>query len=289
MRFTDKKIAPYLFILPFLAIFLFFWIAPIFASFYYSLTEWNGISPPEFAGIKNYLKLSGDTDFFIAIKNTILAGIGYIGVLVPLALGIALVLNQKFLKLKPFFRLSFFIPVTVSLVVVALVFNLILLKEGGVLNSFLGFVGLPANIDWLGDQDVALWSIVLLRLWRATGYYAIIMLAGLQSISGELYEAAEMDGANKFHIVLNITIPLLKPVIIFVVVISTIWSFQLFTEPWILNQGGPNNATLTMVIYLYRNSFRYFKLGYGAAISYILTMLILGFSFMQMKLSGEME
>ena len=146
-------------------------------------------------------------------------------------------------------------------------------------------MGLPSNVNWLGDPDIALGSIIGLRLWRAVGYYAVILLVGLQNIPEELNEAARIDGANWFQTTWYVTIPLLRPVLAFVIVTSTIWALQLFDEPWLLTQGGPLDATKTVVIYLYQNSFKFLTLGYGAAISYVLTLLIIVISLVQLRLT----
>jgi len=289
LQFNKKKIAPYLFILPFFIMFSVFWVGPICSSFYFSLTKWNGIIPPEFIGFTNYIRLWHDPNFYIALRNTLMATIIYAVTMVSGAICIGLILNLSFLKLKSFFRTIVFLPVTISLVVVALTFQLIYSRDYGLLNMILQVLHLPHQTDWLGDFKIALWSIIFLRIWRATGYYSIIVLAGLQNIPQELYEAARMDGANTFQVIRKITLPLLKPVIVYIIIVSSIWAFQLFDEPWILNRGGPNNATLTMVIYLYENSFRFFRLGYGSAVSYILTIIIFAFSSIQFKVFGKAD
>lgn len=280
---NQKKVAPYIFILPFLVMFLVFWIWPIIQSFYISLTEWDGFKSPTFIGLENYFKLFQDGDFIISLKNTLAAGAVYLGIVVILSIFLGFLLGLIDLKFKNFFRTSFFLPVTMSLVVVATVFQLIYSNTGGLLNNFLKFIHLP-TFNWLGDSKLALWSIVGLRIWRNTGYYSIFIIAGLQNIPKELYEAAMVDGARMWDCIKRITIPLLKPMILYVLVTSSIWAFQLFDEPWVLTSGGPANSTLTLAIYLYRNSFKYFKLGYGAAISYILTIIMIGFSLIQMRI-----
>lgn len=286
-RWNQKRLAPYLFVAPFFVMFLVFWVGPIVTSVGISLTDWNGVQLPRFVAFANYRKLLSSPEFYIAVQNTLVAAIVYDGLMVTLAIGVAMLLDWRHLPFRRFFRASFFVPVTMSLAVVALVFQLIYAKEGGLLNQLIQTAGLPYKVDWLGDTRIALWSIVALRVWRATGYYAIIVLAGLQNIPKELYEVAAVDGATPWQSFHRITLPLLKPVMAFVVVTSSIWALQLFDEPWILTKGGPVNATLTMVIHLYQYSFQYGELGFGAAIAYVLTMIIAVFSFLQLRLFGS--
>jgi ABC-type sugar transport system permease subunit len=283
-RWDQRQVAPYLFIAPFFVMFLVFWIGPIITSIGISLTDWNGVQVPRFVGLANYAKLATRPEFYIAVRNTLVAAVVYDVLMVTLAIGVAMLLDWRHLPFPRFFRAAFFIPVTMSLAVVALVFQLIYAKEGGLLNQLIQTAGLPYKVDWLGNTRLALWSIVALRVWRATGYYAIIVLAGLQNIPRELYEVAAIDGATAWQSFRRITLPLLRPVMAFVVITSSVWALQLFDEPWILTKGGPINATLTMVIYLYQHSFQYGELGFGAAIAYVLTMIIAVFSFLQLKL-----
>ncbi len=279
-----RRCTPYLFIAPFFVMFVVFWAGPIVTSIGISLTNWNGVQLPRFVGLANYGKLFSSSEFYIAVQNTLVAALVYDALMVALAIGVAMLLDWQHLPFRRFFRASYFVPVTMSLAVVALVFQLIYAKEGGLLNQLIQSAGLPYKVDWLGDTRIALWSIVALRVWRATGYYAIIVLAGLQNIPKELYEAAAVDGATSWQSFRRITLPLLKPVVAFVVITSSVWALQLFDEPWILTKGGPVNATLTMVIYLYQHSFQYGELGFGASVAYVLTMVIAAFSFLQLRL-----
>ncbi len=281
---NQKKLAPYIFITPFLIMFLIFWIWPIIQSFRISLTDWDGFTPSKFIGFENYLKLFKDNNFITALKNTVLAASVYLVFVVVLSLFLGILLGLMDLRFRNFFRTSYFLPVTMSLVVVATIFQLIYSRTGGLLNNnILKLLNLPP-VDWLGNSKLALWSIVGLRVWRNTGYYSIFIIAGLQNIPQNLYEAAMVDGATRWGCIKKITLPLLRPMILYVIVVSSIWAFQLFDEPWVLTKGGPANATLTMAMILYKNSFKYYKLGYGAAISYILTSLMIIFSLIQMRI-----
>ena len=253
-----RRLAPYLFLAPFFIMFGVFWVWPILSSVYYSLTKWDGMSPPRFIGIGNYLALAESADFTVAVWNTVFAWVVYEGALVVLATSLALLLNSTLLRCRRLFQAAILAPITVALAIVALIFQLIYYR-------------------------LALWAIIILRVWRATGYYTLMILAGLQSIPGELLEAARIEGATERQTILRVTLPLLRPILGFVVVTSSIWALQLFEEPWILTSGGPSNSTLTVVMYLYLTSFRFFKLGSGAAIAVVLTILIFLLALAQMR------
>lgn len=278
-----SRATPYLFLLPFYVAFAAFWIVPIVASFAFSFTSWSGLTQAEFVGFANYRQLLGDRTFWTAMTNTFLYVFIYNLIMLPLATVIALVLDSGFKRVAPAFRTAYFIPVTVSLVVVALVFDLLFNREFGPVNDILGMLGINANPNWLNSSTYAPWTIIIMRVWRATGYYAAFIFAGLQSIPRDLIEAARIDGANELRLVWHVILPLLRPIMLFVLVMSSIWSFQLFDEPWILFQGGPGNSTLTVLQYLYQNTFLFSKIGYGAAVSYVLTIVIIGFSLIQFR------
>ncbi len=284
----SQRIAPHLFLLPFFLMFAVFWIYPILYSFYVSLTQWDVFHAPQFIGLKNYVQLFSDPEFHTAMANTFMAAVVYIAVMVSLAIVLGLLLGLAQIRFKSFFRAAFFLPVTMSLVVVAIVFGMIFSNDFGLLNVLLSGLGLP-TFNWLGDPKLALWSIVALRVWRAAGYYAIFILAGLQNIPEELYEAARLDGASEQQIIRKITLPLLKPMVLYVIIISSIWAFQLFDEPWVLTRGGPVRSTLTMMMYLYSYSFKYYQFGYGAAASTVLTAIILLFAFLNLKIFRTSE
>ncbi len=283
----DKKKSPYIFVAPFLIMFLIFWVWPIVQSFIWSFSEWDGITESKFIGFRNYILLFKDGDFLISLRNTILAAIVYIIILLAVALVLGLILNSTALKGRTFFRSSFFIPVTVSLPVVALIFFIIYAYNNGLINNILSFIGIPVSINWLGDSRTALWSIVALRVWRAAGYYTVFVIAGLQTIPKSIVEAGQVDGASTGQVIRYIIIPQLKPIIVYIVIASSIWAFQLFEEPWILTQGGPINATSTVAIHIYRNAFQFFKLGYASASAYVLTMVIMIFAIVNLKIARD--
>ncbi len=283
----DKKKSPYFFIAPFFIMFVIFWIWPIVQSFIWSFTKWDGLSEKKFVGFGNYIALFSEKDFLISLKNTILAAAVYIILLLIISLILGFLLNSAVLKGRAFFRTSFFIPVTVSLPVVALIFYIIYAPHNGVLNNIFSFLGMADSINWLGDTKFALWSIVGLRVWRAAGYYTIFVIAGLQAIPRNTVEAGHVDGAGTWQIIRHIILPQLKPIIVYIIIASSIWAFQLFEEPWILTQGGPINATSTVAIHIYRNAFRFFKLGYASASAYVLTMVIMIFAIINLKIAKD--
>jgi lactose/L-arabinose transport system permease protein len=283
----DKKKSPYLFLIPFLVMFCIFWLWPILQSFYWSLLDWDGLREPVFIGFKNYIKLFMEEDYLIALRNTLLAAGVYIIVMVVFALFLGFMLNSKLLLGRTAFRTIIFLPVTVSLPVIALVFFIIYARNNGVLNNIIFSLGFSRAVDWLGDSRINLWSIVALRIWRASGFYAVFVLAGLQAIPEEVIEASYIDGANGRQIIRRIILPLLKPVIIYIVVASSIWAFQLFEEPWILTKGGPINSTATIAMHVYRNGFQFFQLGYASASAYVLALLIILFALLQLFLSRD--
>jgi ABC-type sugar transport system permease subunit len=281
----DKKKSPYLFLLPFLIMFFSFWLWPILQSLYWSMLEWDGLRAPTFVGFRNYLKLFSEQDYLIALGNTVSAAIVYIGIMVIVALFLGFMLNSSILPGRAAFRTIIFLPVTVSLPVIALVFFIIFAKNNGVLNNIISTLGFGRSIDWLGDPRINLWSIVSLRIWRASGFYSIFILAGLQSIPEEVIEASIIDGASGWKTIRLIVLPLLRPVIIYVIIASSIWAFQLFEEPWILTRGGPVNSTATIAMHVYRNGFQFFQLGYASASAYVLTAIIVVFALIQLLIN----
>ncbi len=270
----------YLLILPFFAVFGLFWAGPIAASFLYSFTEWRGITPPSPVGLRNYENLLYDERFFTALGNTLwMAGL-YVAIANTAALSLALALDSGWMRLRQFFRTAFFLPMTLSMVVAAVIFQLVYAGDIGLLAKLLAPLGIeiPAL---LRDPATAPYALVAMRVWRTTGYYAIIYLAGLQAISSELREAARLDGASELNVIRHVVLPGLKPVALFCIVLSTVSGLEMFDEPMVLTQGGPGDSTLTVVMFVYQQGFQFLQLGYAAAASYVLTVLIVLVSLVQ--------
>jgi len=236
--------------------------------------------------LQNYLTLIKDDVFWLALKNTLFMWLGHVFIMLILALLLAVTLNSKYVRMKGFFRVVYYLPNVTATVAIALVFGLIFNTDFGILNLLLQKIGIP-TIEWLG-MDWSKVAIILLVLWRATGWYMVVLLAGLQSINPELYEAAIVDGAHARHLLLYITLPMLKGLLFFCFIIDTIGSFRLFTEPYILTQGGgPANSSLSIIVYLFQTGFQWMKMGYAAALGYAVFILIFLASLAQVKMWGQ--
>lgn len=239
----------------------------------------------EFNGLANYKRLLSDQIFWKAMKNTFIILIIQVPIMLFLALVLATLLNSAMLKMKGLLRVSFFLPAVTSLVAYSIIFSIMLMNDG-VINQFINALGLK-SIPWLSDPFWAKASLIIAMTWRWAGYNMVIYLAALQNISDEIYEAASMDGAGKIRQFFSITIPQLKPVILFTAILCTIGTLQLFDEPFVLTKGGPSDATLTLGMYLYQTGFRYFDFGYASTIAYVIVVLIAIVSFIQFKVTGD--
>jgi len=280
--------AAYFFAAPaLLAIFIFFFL-PIAAAFLMSFTDFDiyslgDISKARFVGFKNYLLLLNNALFWKSLKNTLY--FAFVGgpLSIATSLSVALLLNSKLIKFKSIFRLAFFTPVITTLVAVAVVWRFIYHPRFGLMNYFLGFFGINA-IDWLGNPHWAMPALIILAVWKNFGYNMIIFIAGLQNIPDELYEASYIDGASKWQQFWNVTLPLLAPTTLFVSIITAIGYFQFFAEPYVMTQGGPLNSTLSVVLLMYQEGFRWWRMGYSASIAFILFTIILVVTLIQLKL-----
>ncbi|MCX6151201.1 MAG: sugar ABC transporter permease [Ignavibacteriales bacterium] len=280
--------AAYFFLAPAVsAIFVFFFI-PVVAAFIISFTDFDiyalsSLSNTRFIGFNNYIKLFNDPLFWTALKNTLYYVIGAGPVSVLVSLSAALLLNSKIVKYKSFFRMAYFIPVVTTLVAVAIIWRFIYHPKFGLLNYLLSLVGINP-VDWLGNPDWAMPSIMIMSVWKNFGYNMIIFIAGLQNIPDELYEAAMIEGANAWQKFKKITLPMLAPTTVFVSIISMIGFFQLFAEPYIMTQNGPLNKTLSIVGYMYQEGFRWWNMGYSASLAFVLFIIIFVITLFQLKL-----
>ncbi len=285
--------AAYLFLAPAIgAIFIFFFI-PVIAAFVLSFTDFdiysiNNFDKARFIGLGNYIDLLNDPLFWKALKNTFYYVITAGPLSIAVSLGAALLLNSKLLKFKSIFRLVYFLPVVTTLVAVAIVWRFIYHPRFGILNYFLGWLGVDP-IDWLGDPTWAMPAIILLTVWKNFGYNMIIFIAGLQNIPEYLYEAAVIEGAGNWQKFKSITLPMLAPTTLFVGIITMIGFFQLFAEPYVMTQGGPLNSTLSIVQYMYQEGFRWWNMGYAASMAFVLFFIIFIGTVIQLKLQKETD
>lgn len=275
------RYAPYFFLAPFFALFGVFMVYPLFDSIRLSTYSVRGMRSQTFVGLENIERLLADPLFWTALWNTAYFAAGSLLLQLPVALALALLLSNARLKGRNLFRLSFFSPVLISGVFIAVIFYLLYDRRYGLVNRVLGF-----EIQWLQDPDLVMPALVLAGVWRWAGFNMVYFLAGLQSIRQELYEAAAVDGAGPWQSFIHVTIPALKPVIAFVVITSMIGSFQLFDLPYVLTEGGPGNASMTMVMYLYKHGFEFINLGYAATIGWALAVIIGVISIIQVRLFG---
>lgn len=286
-RWRERYLGIYLSIAPFFLIFLVFGLFPIGFAFFLAFQSWDGIGPMRYVGLDQFRYLITDTFFIKSIWVTLQIWIISTIPMLLLALGLAFLLNQN-LHGRMFYRVAYFIPNVTSLVAIAIIFSSIFGNQFGLLNALLQGLGVD-RIEWLNDPWGIKIAIATMVVWRWLGYNAIIYLAGLQVIPEDLYEAARLDGATQWNVFKDITVPLLRPVILFTVVTSTIGGMQLFTEAQVLvgNSGGPGREGLTMVLYLYEQAFVQNQFGYGAAIGWGLFVVIVLFSILNWKLVGQ--
>ncbi|ABX31677.1 binding-protein-dependent transport systems inner membrane component [Petrotoga mobilis SJ95] len=275
------------FIGPSIILLLIFMLIPIVVSLVISFTDfdvyaiynWGNAS---FIGFENYVNLMHDPLFWRALLNTLYALVVAMPITIVLSLSFAALINREATYFKNFFKVSFYLPSITNTVAIAIVWAWMLNPDYGLLNWFLGLFGIQGP-NWLGDPLWAMPSVIMLVVWKAVGYNIILFTAGLQNIPDYLYEAAELDGASRFQQFLHVTIPSLRPTIFFVTVMTVIGYLQLFEEPYMLTSGGPLNATLSIVLYLYRQGFEFFKLGYSSSIAFVLFLIIFALTYIQMR------
>lgn len=284
-----NNIFTYSLLMPWIIIFLVFWAYPLIYSLVLSFTEYKTLSNEmTFIGFDNYSKLVGDGHFWNALSNTFIFTFGTVPITTMLAILLATLINSKAIRLKGLFKSAMFMPSITSLVVLSLIFTNLYMKEGYI-NALLQFSGLPfPDKGFLLDETYSLASIMFMDIWIAVGYYMVLFLAGMQAIPKDLYEEAELSGASSFQKLFKITIPLLKPTILFVLIINTIKSFQVFIEIYVMTKGGPLGSTMTVVYYIFDNAFnRADMMGYASAVAYVLFIILIIFSFLQMRLLRE--
>ena len=268
-----KKLTPYLLVSPYLLHVAVFVLFPVVFSVVLTFHSWNIISPMQYIGLANYERLFKDRLFWQAIWNTLRFLIVHIPLQILLALALAELLNRT-VRGASFFRAAFFLPVIVSGVVVTILWQQLLSFNSGLLNRLLTAVALP-RVAWLDDPAIAMYSIAVMATWKNVGLYVILFLVGLQSVPEQYYEAADMEGATNWQKFCYITLPIINPTTFTVVVLSTISGFSLFIEPYIMTEGGPMNTTLSAVMYIYKQAFQYYHMGYSATLGFCFALIIL--------------
>jgi len=278
----------YAFISPFYILFAIFGLYPMALSIYLSFTRWKGVGPMEFAGLINYGLVLKDKVFWQSMANGVILFFLYVPVMLFLALVLAVILNSGRVKGFRFFRTLIFLPFITNMVAAGFTFRILLEKQNGLFNMVLGYLGLP-GVPWLENTWWARISLSLLIIWAWLGYNMVIMLAGLQTIPRDLTEAAQVDGASPMQAFFRITVPLMRPVILFCLITSTIGSFGLFTEVSTLTRGGPMNATITPLIRIYGLAFTSYQFGYASAVAYTFFALIFILTIIQFRMNREQE
>jgi multiple sugar transport system permease protein len=249
---------------------------PILATLAISLTKWDLLTAPKLIGLDNYAALLTDDRFLKALRNTFFYTVVSVPLGLTIALGLAIALNAKVRGIA-FIRTAYFLPVVTSTIAIALVWQWIYSADSGLLNQVLGAVGVPSQ-KWLSDPTLAMPSIIAMSIWQGLGVNVIIFLAGLQAIPTDLLDAASVDGAGSWARLRNVTLPLLTPSIFFTGVLSLIGSFQVFDQIFVLAKPRPTEATITVVYFIYENGFKFFKMGYASAASWILFLIVAVFS-----------
>lgn len=268
----------YLFISPYLILFLVFQLVPTVSTIYYSFTEWNGLRPPRWIGWRNYQLMFRDYMFRDAVRNTFLYWIvGTIGIM-TLAMGIALALNTKKLRLKHFFKTATFLPYVCASVAMGLIFRMLIEEHVGLVNEIIALFG-GERVPWLASSKYAWFPVVTLFIWRLTPWFTMIILSGLLNISEEYYEAALVDGASTWQRFVHITLPLLGNILFFCFITITVDAWRIFNESYVLSGPGTSNTSLFEL--MYRSAFTNFRLGYGSALGVVLVVILLALSLIQ--------
>ncbi len=279
-----------LFLAPFLLLFLVFHIGPVVASLVLSFTSYDGLSRPVWVGLANYYDILFGTEaatrlFWKSVVNTLYYTGGELTLEASIGLALALLVNARMLRAKALWRSSYYLPVITSAVAASMIWLWIYNSQSGLLNLLLQALHLPKQ-SWLGNPLLAMPSIIVMAVWGGVGWSMVIYLAGLQGIPYSLYEAARIDGASGWQQFVYITLPQLRPVTFFVVVMSCISNLQVFSQMFIMTNGGPLNATISVTLQIWTNAFRFFRLGYASAMSFLLFIVIFAISVLNNRVLG---
>ena len=286
-RDVRNNLTAYSFIVPNFIGFCVFTLIPMVFAIGLSFCNWDGQHAIEFVGLKNFLDLAGDKTFKTAFVNTIVYCVGTVPLTLVCSLGLALLLNQN-VKLRNFFRTVSFFPYVASLVAVAAVWNMIFSPSMGPVNMLLSSLGVENLPRWAAGKDTAMITVILFSVWKNMGYYMVIYLAGPQGTNPSLVEAAELDGANKWHVFWHVTLPQLRPTTFFVTITLTIASFKVYDQMYMITQGGPGDATITLVYDIYNIAFvNTPKYGYASAVAMVLFALVLAITLFQFRNSSN--
>lgn len=284
-----EKAGYYLFVAPALIIFTVFIFGPMIYSFGLSLFKYNmmTIKEAEFVGLENFTTLFNTPVFITALKNTAVYTLTTVPISMICGLGIALIINNKLIRRKNFFKAAYYIPYVSSMVAVAIVFSLLFnASSNGIVNQMLAGMGLQP-VGWLSDGNWAMPVVILLSVWKEMGYVMVIFTGGLLAISQDIYEAASLDPISPWKKLTKITLPMLRPTTLFLLVTQTIGSFQVFTPVQVLTSGGPGYSTTTLVTYLYQKGFQEYKMGMASAIAVILFVILMVLSIIQNKIGSD--
>ncbi len=281
-RIDQRQLTPYFFLLPALLVLGLTVFYPAIQAFYLSFTRYDLIDAPQWIGVANFRRLWADPIFWQTLQNTILYLVCVVPILVIAPLGLAILVNQKLRGIR-WFRVAYYTPVIISMVVAGIAWKW-LYADNGLLNQFLKFSGLSIEgIPWLTSPDWSIFSVMVVTVWKGLGYYMVIYLAGLQSIPEDLYEAAAIDGSDGFSKHWDITIPLMRPYLFLVAVISAISATKVFEEIYIMTQGGPLNSSKTLVYYVYEQAFQSLEISYACTIGLVMFMMILALSVLRLS------
>lgn len=283
---NQKKVIPYLFIAPIMAIFALFVWGPILYASYMSLFEWNGISTPEFSGLENYRKLFEDAIFWRSLRNTVYYTLGTVPFSMALGLLAALGLNRKNLPGRAVFRTIYFIPFVISAVATGTTAGWLFGDSFGIINKLLVGVGFE-KVRWLSSRETAMLTIVITTLWVRLGFNMLIYLAGVQAVPSELTESARLDGASRWQQFWHIILPLLKPTTFLLLVLNIIYSFEAFDLVYVMTNGGPGYATTVLTVFIYNAAFQTQRFGYASAIGLVFMAVIMVITLIQWRFSNE--
>jgi multiple sugar transport system permease protein len=283
-RDMRRQWTAYLFLSPGLVLFFTFTLFSIIFSFYLSFHEWNILDPAKpYVGLENYRDLAEDDRFGRAVINTAYFTFASIPLTMALGLGVALLLDQQ-IRARGLFRTLYYLPVITPLVVASIIWKWVYNADYGFLNYYLQQAGIIDHpLFWLSDKNLAMPAVIGMNVWKGVGFDMVVFLAGLQAIPSELYEAAKVDGAGAWQRFRRITLPLLSPTVMFLIIIGVIFSFQVFTQIFVMTNGGPVDRTTTIVYYMYITAFKFFEMGYATAIAYALFAMMFVFTLLQLR------